>query len=59
MCTWQNLVSHAKMIKTIGDAAESVNTAADSIKEVTESLKECLHIFREGIESLANNGMKK
>jgi predicted transcriptional regulator len=35
-------------------AAESANKAADSIKEVTESLKECLHIFREGIEFLAN-----
>jgi predicted transcriptional regulator len=50
----QNLVSHAKMVKTIRDAAESVNGAADSIKEVTESLKECLYIFREGIEFLAN-----
>jgi DNA-binding MarR family transcriptional regulator len=50
----QNLVSHARMVKTIGDAADSVNTAADSIKEVTESLKECLYVFREGIEFLAN-----
>jgi predicted transcriptional regulator len=48
----QNLVSHVKMVKTIGDAAESVNKAADNIKEVTESLKECLYIFRKSIESL-------